>query len=450
MKKQSIIGLFALALVVLASSCKKSSEYETTDDGLEYKYLMKSDTGEVAGEGGYLEMHIVVKTHLDSLNIDTVLSNSYTSGYGVNKFLVSKPTYDGCINGGFAMLRAGDSIVFKVLADSLYGKTFGQPIPPFLTGKEQIFVTTKVLVSESKESFDVRQKKEKEDQAKAQLKILEQEQKVLRETAESMGYSEDKLQLSPSGLYYVVLKETNGATAKKGDVASFFYKGTYLDGKEFDSNMGTDKPFNVTIGSGGAIAGWLEVVDKLKLGEKWMLFIPSNLAYGEKGQGKIAPNTPLIFEMELKAIRSAEEVQKEQKERMEKLAKEEERSVTAYLKGRNYKKDSERDIYYIVDDAGRGSFAKYGDKVKMKIKGTDLKGTPIKEFTIQEPPIETFFKQGSFPPAMELALLKLKEGGRAKIVSPSRHFQGEQGGGVIAPFTPILLEIELVSVEKTK
>ncbi len=448
MKKQSIIGLLALTLAVFASSCKKSNEFQTTEDGLKYKYIVNSDSGEVAGPGGYLEMHIVVTTHSDSLNKDTTLSNSYTSGYGVNKLLISDPTYKGCINGGFAMLKAGDSVVFKVLADSLYQKTFGQPVPPFLTGKEDIIITTKVLVSESKASFDERQKKEKEEQARAQQKLLETEQKELKAVAEKMGYG-DKLQLSPSGLYFVKLKETNGPTPVKGDVASFFYKGTFMDGKEFDSNYG-GRPFNVTIGSGGAISGWLEVVDKIKLGEKWMLFIPSSLAYGERGQGSIPPNTPLVFEMSLDAIRTAEQVEKERKAEMEKLAKEETKLINKFLAGKNYKKDTERDIYYIVDDEGRGNYAKFNDKVKMKVKGFDLKGNPIKEFTIVDPPIESLFKQGAFPAAMELALLKLKAGGEIRIVTPSRHFQGETGGGVIGAYTPVYLELELVSIEKGK
>jgi len=280
--------------------------------------------------------------------------------------------------------------------------------------------------------------------------LIENEQKKLKEVAEKMGYGDDKLQLSPSGLYYVIVKATNGATAKKGDVASLFYRGTFIDGKEFDSNMGTDKPFNVTIGGGGVISGWLEVVDKIKLGEKWVIFVPSSLAYGEKGRYQIAPNTPLIFEMEISAIRSAEEVQKERKERMGKLAKKEEGSIVAYIKGKNFEKDSERDIYYIIESKGAGAFAKYGDKVKMKMKTTDLKGNPIKEFTVEEPPIDLPFKQGTFPAAMEVALLKLKVGGKIRIVTPSRHLQGEQGGGGLAPFTPVNLEVELVGIEKVK
>jgi FKBP-type peptidyl-prolyl cis-trans isomerase len=449
MKKQSLLGLLAIAVLLVVNACKKGQEdFKTTEDGLKYKYIVNSDTGEVAGEGGYLELHIVVETHLDSANKDTTLSSSYTSGYGINKMLVGKPTYKGCINGGFAMLKAGDSVVFKVLADSLYQKTFRQPVPPFLTGKEEIVITTKVMVSENKESFDQRQKEEQEKNAKAQQELLEKEQKELKAAAEKMGYA-DKLELSPSGLYYVKLKETNGKTAKTGDIGSFFYKGMYLDGSVFDENYGKE-PFPVSIGRGGAIAGWMEVVDKIKVGEKWMLFIPSSLAYGERGSGKIGPNTPLIFEMELSEVKTAEQAQKEQEARMKKLAKEEETSIKKYIQGKNFKKDSERDIYYSIANEGVGNTPDYGDNLRVVLKSYDLKGNPIKEFSMENPPIEGPLNRNTFPAAMETAILKLKKGGLIKVVTPSRHFQGEQGGGPVPPHTPVYFELELKDVTKAK
>lgn len=447
MKRQSIIGLFALTLVLLVSACKKN-DFETTDNGLKYKYIVKSDTGEVAGVGGYLEMHIKMEGHIDSLDVDTILTNTYTDGYGPAKMMVAEPTYDGCINEGFAMLRAGDSVIFTVLCDSLYGKTFNRPGPPFLTGKEMLTVTVKVLQSKSKETFDKEQKEEQEKQAKATQELLTKEQAQLKEVAEKMGYS-DKLELSPSGMYYVKLKETNGPTANQGDVGSFYYKGTFVDGTEFESNFDSE-PFNVTIGSGGAIAGWLEVVDRIKLGETWKLFIPSSLAYGARGSGKIGPNTPLIFEIKLGAIRSAEEVKKEQEARMKKLSEQETKKLNTYLKGKDFKQIENQTLYYQVVKEGTGEMPKAGDNIKVKINGFDLDEKPIGQFSMQDPPIETTFGQNGLPYAMETILKMTKVGGIVKVVTPSRHFQGEQGGGVVAPYTPILIEMELVSVEKAK
>lgn len=449
MKKTPFVGLFALLLVILASSCKK--DFKTTENGLQYMYAHQSDTGIAAGEGGYLKMHILMVAAIDSAEAkkDTVITSTYVDGYGPAELLVSKPTYKGCINEGFAMLKAGDSVIFKVLADSLYQKTFGRPIPPFLKGGEEIVVTVKVLESLTKEGFDKKQTEEKEREARAQQKLLEEEMKVLQQAAVNMGYA-DKLELSPSGLFYYKIKTTNGATAKPDDAASFYYKGMFADGSMFESNYGSE-PFNLIIGQGGAIPGWLEVIDKIKLGEKWVIFLPSSLAYGERGSGKIAPNTPLIFEMELTAIKSAEELKKEREAMREKFSKEENKKISNYISRKNIsglKKDETIDTYYVIDKEGKGNLPQTDDIMVVKVRGFDLEDKPINAFTMVEPPVERPFNRGEFPAAMEMVLGKMKVGSVARVITPSRYFHGEEGGGMIAPFTPILLEIELVNIKK--
>lgn len=454
MKKTPIVGLFALMLVILASACKK--DFKTTEDGLKYMIAYQSDTGEVAGEGGYLKMHIKmivpVEIKQDDSSVitkDSVITDSYTDTYGPAEMLVSKPTYKGCINGGFATLRSGDSVIYKVLSDSLYLKTFGRPLPPFLKGGEELTVIVKVLESLTKENFEKKQKAEQEKAAKEQQKRTDEEIKLLEEAAAKMGYG-DKLQVNPAGLLFYKIKETNGATAQTGAVGSFFYKGMFMDGTEFDSNYGGE-PFNLTIGQGGAIPGWLEVVDKIKLGEKWVIFLPSGLGYGERGSGKIGPNTPLIFEMELTAIKSAEEVKKEQEAIAKKLSGEENKKIANFISRKNIKgltKDENIDIYYVIDNAGSGNAPKTDDILVVKVRGFDMDETPVRAFTMEEPPIEQPYNRGAFPPAMEVALGKLKKGGKVRVVTPSRYFHGEQGGGMIAPYTPVLLEIDLVDIKK--
>ena len=77
----------------------------------------------------------------------------------------------------------------------------------------------------------------------------------------------------------------------------------------------------------------------------------------------------------------------------------------------------------------------------------------IKTPTTSPPAIPNRFEnrvnRGAFPPAMEVALGKLKKGGKVRVLTPSRYFHGEQGGGMIAPYTPVLLEIELVDIKKS-
>jgi len=106
----------------------------------------------------------------------------------------------------------------------------------------------------------------------------------------------------PSGLQYKVIREGDGATPTINDTVETNYRGTLIDGTEFDSSYkrGKSAVFPVK----GVIAGWTEALQKMKVGAKWQLYIPSDLAYGARGSGpKIGPNSTLVFDIELIGIK---------------------------------------------------------------------------------------------------------------------------------------------------
>jgi FKBP-type peptidyl-prolyl cis-trans isomerase len=104
-----------------------------------------------------------------------------------------------------------------------------------------------------------------------------------------------------SGLQYKVLKEGTGPFPKATDKVKTHYVGTLIDGTEFDSSVKRGEP--ITFSVTGVIAGWTEALQLMKVGSKWNLFIPPELAYGENGAGNlIGPNAALIFEVELISI----------------------------------------------------------------------------------------------------------------------------------------------------
>lgn len=101
-----------------------------------------------------------------------------------------------------------------------------------------------------------------------------------------------------SGLQYEIIKEGTGPKPKADDQVKVDYTGTTIDGKVFDSSVQRGKP--ATFGVGQVIPGWTEALQLMPVGSKWKIYIPSNLAYGERGAGKdIGPNSTLIFEVEL-------------------------------------------------------------------------------------------------------------------------------------------------------
>lgn len=105
----------------------------------------------------------------------------------------------------------------------------------------------------------------------------------------------------PSGLQYRILKEGTGVSPSMHDTVSVHYRGTLLDGTVFDSTYEKNKPQQFPVSR--VIPGWSEALKKMKVGDKWEIFIPSYLAYGETGYGpQIQPNSTLLFEMELLKI----------------------------------------------------------------------------------------------------------------------------------------------------
>jgi FKBP-type peptidyl-prolyl cis-trans isomerase FklB len=106
----------------------------------------------------------------------------------------------------------------------------------------------------------------------------------------------------PSGLQYKITKEGTGKTPKADDTVTVNYRGTLIDGTEFDSSYKRGEPATFLVK--GVIKGWTEALQLMKVGSKWQLFIPSELAYGEQPAGRvIGPNSTLIFEVELLGIK---------------------------------------------------------------------------------------------------------------------------------------------------
>ena len=105
----------------------------------------------------------------------------------------------------------------------------------------------------------------------------------------------------PSGLQYKILTAGTGPKPTASDSVVCNYRGTLIDGKEFDSSYKRGQP--ATFPVSGVIKGWTEALQLMPVGSKWQLFVPSNLAYAERGAGaEIGPNATLIFEVELLSI----------------------------------------------------------------------------------------------------------------------------------------------------
>lgn len=183
-------------------------------------------------------------------------------------------------------------------ADDLDVSIVGRGIFDALSGKDSI-----LSEDELSAAFADLQKIIKAKAAAAAGKKAEAGRKFLAENAKKKGIKKTK-----TGLQYEVIRSGNGQTPKKSDTVTTHYKGQLISGKVFDGSYRgkaptpADEPISFPVG--GVIAGWTEALQMMKIGDKWRLFIPSELAYGERGAGSdIGPGETLIFEIELIAIK---------------------------------------------------------------------------------------------------------------------------------------------------
>lgn len=168
----------------------------------------------------------------------------------------------------------------------------------FLAGIEdgQSGSKTRLPETEIEAAFNAMQQK-----ASAEMAALGEKQLAAGNEYLAKNKTKPGVKTTASGLQYEVLKSGGGSKPKPTDTVKVHYHGTLLDGTVFDSSVQRGEPieFEVT----GVITGWTDALQLMSVGDKWKLTIPPAIAYGPRGKGNIPPNSVLIFEVELLAIK---------------------------------------------------------------------------------------------------------------------------------------------------
>jgi FKBP-type peptidyl-prolyl cis-trans isomerase FklB len=182
--------------------------------------------------------------------------------------------------------------------------------------KQSIDIDADILAKGVKDGLSGAKPIISEPEAKEVMTAFEKEMRARREAVQKTAGEKNKkegeaflaenkkkegVKTLPSGLQYKVIKAGTGKKPAATDTVTTHYRGTLIDGTEFDSSFKRGKP--ATFPVSGVIPGWTEALQLMEEGAKWQLFVPSNLAYGERGAGQvIGPHTTLIFEVELISI----------------------------------------------------------------------------------------------------------------------------------------------------
>jgi len=210
---------------------------------------------------------------------------------------------------------AGDNIELKDQKDKVsysIGSNIGKNLKRqsvevnpdvLLQGIKDVLSGGKTLMTEQ-EVNETMMNFQKDIMAKQQARMKELSEKNKKEGEAFLAENKKKegIIALPSGLQYKVIKEGDGKIPTATDTVTVHYRGTLIDGTEFDSSYTRGQP--VTFPVKGVVPGFSEALQLMKVGSKWQLFIPSNLAYGERGAGDdIGPNSTLIFDLELISIK---------------------------------------------------------------------------------------------------------------------------------------------------
>jgi len=219
-----------------------------------------------------------MKSFLIVISVAAAVSTTFAQETPQLKDNKDKVSYSFGLNVGFT---------FKKQNIDMNNDAFMAGFRDAMSGKDPVLSEAQVREVMSTFEKDMDQKQ----QAAAQKNTGEGE-KYLADNKSKPG-----VKTTASGLQYKVLKDGTGASPKETDTVTVNYRGTLIDGTEFDSSYKRGEP--ATFPLNRVIKGWTEGLQLMKVGSKYQFFIPSTLAYGERASGQIGPNSALIFEVEL-------------------------------------------------------------------------------------------------------------------------------------------------------
>ena len=261
------LSLGTAALLVPVLSAASDASPPLSNDKEKASYAIGTNVGaSLKREGGEIDQAALVRGLKDALSDDKAKS-SYAIGANV----------------GASLKRQGVDVEPASLAEGV---------------KDALAGTQSRLSQEEVHAVMTRLQQNMQSKHDALQKAAADKNKREGEAFLAKNKKEPGVTTTASGLQYMIVKEGTGRTATLADTVTANYRGTLIDGTEFDSSYKRGEPAKFPVS--GVIPGWTEILQRMKVGSKYKVFIPSNLAYGEKGAGQqIGPNATLIFEIEL-------------------------------------------------------------------------------------------------------------------------------------------------------
>lgn len=269
-------------------------------------------------------------------------------------------------------------------------------------------------------------------------KILTAEERVAKDQETIIAHlkaNDIKAEKLPSGIWYAITKRVDGKKPSEKATVTAHYEGRLLSGEKFDASYDRGQPFTTTLDR--VIVGWKIAIPTLSKGEKGTFYIPSALAYGERGAGaNIPPNAVLAFDIELMDFEEPMDAGQQ--------AVKDDKVIQSYLKAKGIDASkTESGIYYQITKEGNGESPNIGSNVKTHYKGMLLDGKVFDSSYDRGQPLD--FPLANVIPGWQQAIPLLSKGGKGTFYIPSGLAYGTRGaGGVIPPNAVLVFEVELL------
>lgn len=283
-----VVVFFILVPFTGCSSESEYSGYSKTRSGINYKLNAIGEGHNTPEPGDYITIDLFYSTVSDSVFFS-----------GRRKFRLEQPAYRGSAEECFAMLRTGDEADFIINAYEFFDNTLGVSLPGFFTEEDDIKISVKMIDIQTEQSY--------QEEKQAFLAWIEDFGEYERFRLESF-IKDEQIPGEPdqSGMHRVMLNEGTGKRVETGDTIEVHYEGKFLDGRFFDSTRKTDEVFQFVYGEEMQLLKGVEkAVGSMREGDKALIIIPSDLAFGSYGSstGIIPPYSSLIYEIEVLTVR---------------------------------------------------------------------------------------------------------------------------------------------------
>lgn len=273
---------------ILLCACSKYPGYKRITPVIYYSLDQFGEQGKKPVIGDYLTIKIEYRTRQDSIFFS-----------GTRKIRLNEPLDNFSVDHCFLKLKQGDSASFIIPADKFFNSTLKRDLPKFISDGEIMKLNVRLLEIQSEKEFQI----EKQLFLTWSSELSEYEKVILQRFLKEENTG---IQTKPEGFYMLTLKKGNDRKITIGDHIWINYEGKFLNGKFFDGTYRSHEPVDFIFGTEFMLISGLEkALHYMSEGEKAMIILPSDLAFGETGDGFgiIPPYTSLIYTLEVVRIK---------------------------------------------------------------------------------------------------------------------------------------------------